>query len=77
MGISLLGLLFSMSACEGFFGKKVDSSFIDVPVYNERQVAYVPIQPVWEGFALPEDITIGYDELIYIVDGGTEEINSS
>lgn len=76
MGISLLGLLFSMSACEGFFGKKVDSSFIDVPVYNERQVAYVPIQPVWEGFALPEDITIGYDELIYIVDAGTEEIIS-
>lgn len=73
-GFALLGLMASLGGCEGFFGKKVDPSFIDVPVYNNRQVAYVPIQPVWEGFALPEDIVIGYDELIYVVDAGTSEI---
>lgn len=72
-------LLLLMSAtlwtgCEGFFGKKVDSSFIDVPVYNDRQVAYVPIQPVWDGFVSPSDVTIGYDELVYIVDAGSQEI---
>lgn len=75
-GAALLALLVGLGSCEGFFGKKLDASFIDVPVYNDRQVAYVPIQPVWDNFVLPEDILLGYDELIYVVDAGTEEIVS-
>lgn len=70
----MLGVTLLATGCEGFFGQKVDPSFIDVPIYNDRQVAYVPIQPVWDGFVSPEDIAIGYDELIYIADAGTQEI---
>lgn len=73
LALALLGGLL-LSGCEGFFGKKVDSSFIDVPVYTDRQVAYVPIQPVWDNFTHPVDVIIGYDELIYVVDDFTEEI---
>lgn len=73
-GALLLGALAVLSGCEGFWGKKIDPSFIDVPIYNDRQVAYVPIQPVWDGFAHPVDVVIGYDELIYIADDVTEQI---
>ncbi len=62
------------AGCEGFFGKKLDPSFIDVPVYNTRQVAYVPIQPVWSNYQHPVDIAIGFDELIYVADDLAEEI---
>jgi hypothetical protein len=62
------------SGCEGFFGKKLDPSFIDVPVYNTRSVAYVPIQPVWSNYQHPVDIAIGYDELIYVADDLAGEI---
>lgn len=68
--------LVSLTACRGFFGEKTDPSFIDIPVYNDRQVAYVPIQPVWDDFMQPIDVIAGYDELIYIVDAGTSEIIS-
>jgi hypothetical protein len=71
----LLGVLAVLSGCEGFWGKKIDPSFIDVPVYNDRQVAYVPIQPVWDdNLPHPVDVVIGYDELIYIADDVTEQI---
>jgi hypothetical protein len=62
------------TGCEGFFGKKLDPAFIDVPVYNNRAVAYVPIQPVWSNFTHPVDIAIGFDELIYVADDVTQEI---
>lgn len=67
-------LLPLLNSCEGFFGKKTDADFIDIPTYNDKAVAYVPIQPVWDGYALPVDVIAGYDELIYVADAGTEEI---
>jgi hypothetical protein len=76
VGSALICGLALLSGCEGFFGKKLDPSFIDVPIYNDRQVAYVPIQPVWDGFQHPVDIAIGYDELIYVVDDVSHEIIS-
>ena len=48
--------------------------FIDVPNYGIRDIAYVPIQPAFDGFVHPTDLCIGFDELIYVVDAGTEEI---
>ncbi len=64
----------ALNSCEGFWGEKVDPSFIDVPLYTDRQVAYVPIQPVWDNFVAPIDVTVGYDELIYVADAATSEI---
>ena len=72
--LGLLALAFTSSGCDGFFGKKTDPTFIDEPVFNGREVAYVPIQPVWDNFVEPVDIITGWDELIYIADGGAEEV---
>ncbi|MDX2249253.1 MAG: hypothetical protein SF052_20865 [Bacteroidia bacterium] len=69
-----LSLLIILTGCEGFFGKKTPTDFLDEPVYDSRTVAYVPIQPVWDNFTYPTDIIAGWDELLYVVDQGTEEI---
>lgn len=72
--ISLLGL-FGLSACEDYLGKKTDLDFIDVPPDNSiRDIAYVPILPILDDFSTPVDVCAGFDELIYIVDEGTEEV---
>jgi len=63
-----------LSSCEGFFGKKTDLTFIDAPVFQARDVAYVPIQPIIDGFFEPTDVIAGFDELIYVVDAGSQEI---
>lgn len=68
--------LFSLSSCEKYFGDKTDLDFIDKPQFTNRQVAYVPIQPAITGFVRPTDICVGFDELIYVVDAGTEEVVS-
>ena len=63
-----------LQGCEKYFGDKTDISFIDVPVFQPRQIAYVPIQPYITNLERPVHITIGFDELIYVVDEATEEI---
>ncbi|MBX7241698.1 MAG: hypothetical protein K1X92_08105 [Bacteroidia bacterium] len=62
------------SGCDNFFGKKTSKDFLDVPIYNDKTVAYVPVQPVWSGFDAPTDILIGWDQLIYVVDSGKQTI---
>lgn len=69
----LLPLALLLSGCEGFFGVKTPTDFLGEPVYDNRTVAYVPIQPVWT-FSRPVDVIAGWDELIYVADAGTEEI---
>jgi len=69
-------LTLALASCEGFFGKKTDLSFIDAPNYQNRDVAYVPVQPIIEGFVEPTDVIAGYDELIYVVDAASDEIIS-
>lgn len=72
--ISFLSLFFC--GCEGFFGDKTDLDFIDKPVYQGRDIAYVPLQPVLDNFVRPTQVMAGYDQLIYVVDEGTSEIIS-
>ncbi|MCH8555333.1 MAG: hypothetical protein LAT76_09255 [Schleiferiaceae bacterium] len=74
-GIAFL-LLTVAAGCDGYWGKKTDLEFIDVPEFMQREIAYVPIQPVISDFMKPVDICIGFDELIYVVDGGAEEVVS-
>lgn len=65
----------SMSSCEDYFGNKTDLDFIEVPDYDAvRQLAYVPILPVLDMFDRPTDVCIGFDELIYVVDAGSQEV---
>jgi hypothetical protein len=68
----LMALLFT--GCEGYWGDKTDISFIDIPEFTQREVAYVPIQPVLNQFVRPVDICVGFDELLYIADEGSQEI---
>lgn len=69
-----LFLTLSLGSCENYFGEKTDLDFIERPDFQAREVAYVPIQPILNGFVYPTDILAGFDELIYVVDHGTEEI---
>ena len=63
-----------LGSCEGYLGTRTNLNFIEVPNYGIRDIAYVPIQPAFSGFVYPNDICIGFDELIYIVDASTEEV---
>ncbi|MCH8546555.1 MAG: hypothetical protein LAT54_07465 [Cryomorphaceae bacterium] len=71
--IGIFGIVL-LSACSSYFGEKTDLDFIDPPDFTLRDVAYVPIQPAWDQFVYPSDVTIGFDELIYVVDEATEQI---
>lgn len=67
--IALLGV-----SCDNFLGEKTDLSFIDKPVFQNRSIAYVPIQPALTDFLMPSDIIVGFDQLIYVVDELAEEL---
>ncbi|MCB0733652.1 MAG: hypothetical protein H6608_09635 [Flavobacteriales bacterium] len=71
----VLGILL-LTGCDGYFGNKTDLDFIDKPEFSIRDISYVPIQPALTSFVRPTDITTGYDELLYVVDAGSEEIIS-
>jgi hypothetical protein len=70
----LIAVAAALTSCEDYFGSKTDLDFIEVPNYGIREIAYVPIQPAFTGFVHPTDICVGFDELLYVVDAGTEEI---
>ena len=65
-----------LSSCEKPFGDKTNLGFIDVPNYDEKPIAFVPILPDIKITASPVDITIGYDELIYIADKNAGKVIS-
>ena len=72
LGFAILMVI--LSGCENYFGDKTDLSFIELPESNFREVAYVPVQPILNQFASPTDVVAGFDELIYVVDNGSEEV---
>lgn len=72
LGLAVIMLL--LSSCEKYFGDKTDLSFIELPQSNFREVAYVPVQPILNQFASPTDVIAGFDELIYVVDNGSQEV---
>ncbi|MCS7074851.1 MAG: hypothetical protein NZ108_10335, partial [Bacteroidia bacterium] len=72
-----LGLIvLVVSSCKGFLGEKTSTSFIDVPQYDSKAVALVPVQPALTGFSKPVDVLAGFDELIYVADEGAGQIIS-
>lgn len=72
--IALFAGVIGFSSCEKSLGEKTDLDFIEIPDFQSRQVAYVPIQPILNQFDRPTDVVAGFDELIYVVDAGREEI---
>ena len=68
-------VIITIYSCDGFFGKKTDlSQIIEVPKYDSSLISYVPVFPFIEGFSDPVQVLAGYDELLYVVDAGTDEI---
>ncbi len=63
-----------LASCKGFFGEKTDLSFIEIPDANTEIVSFIPIQPPLSGFLELTDVSAGFDELIYAVDAGREEV---
>ncbi len=78
MNRGIIGLVFMilLCGCEGFFGKKTDLGFIETPEFQIRDISYVPIQPALTQFVRPVDVITGFDELMYVVDEGSQEIIS-
>lgn len=72
--IGLLVLAATFTSCENYFGDKTNIDFIEVPEYQTRDIAYVPIQPAFTNLGKPVSICVGFDELIYIADEMTQEI---
>lgn len=70
----LLPLLILTMGCENFFGEKTTIDFLDPPNFEESEIAYVPILPVWDEVEYPVDVIVGWDELVYIADSVAEEI---
>jgi len=76
--IIILGLLSSvllLESCDFLFGSKDDPVVIEIfeegsidPSLIPSEVGYVPIFPFWTDFTSPEDIYIGYDEMVYVID---------
>jgi hypothetical protein len=69
-------MLLAFSACNNFFGKKTNLDFIPRPDYNPKQVSYVPIQPAITGLQYPTDVIVGWDQMIYVADAGSQQIIS-
>lgn len=63
-----------IGGCDNYWGDKTDLGFIDIPNYEVREVAYVPLEPKLYDVAAPVDIAIGFDEFLYVVDSVTSEI---
>ncbi|NBV14207.1 MAG: hypothetical protein EBS07_09090 [Sphingobacteriia bacterium] len=72
----ILWFSLGLVACKGFTGEKTDLSFIEQPVGANELVALIPIQPPLSGFMTLSDVCAGFDELLYVVDAGNEEIKS-
>lgn len=72
--VGLLLVVVALSSCENYWGKKTDLDFIDIPNYEVREIAYVPVEPKLYDAVAPIDICIGYDEFIYVVDSASSEI---
>ena len=71
--LSIISLLFA--GCDILFGSKEDPVVEEIfeegsidPTLIPAEVGYVPVFPFWEGFSAPQDIFIGYDEMVYVVD---------
>lgn len=73
--IAFFAAILFLNACNFLFGSKDDDSVADVlkqgaidPLLVPNSVGYVPVLPIWRGFDQPNDIFIGYDEMVYVAD---------
>lgn len=75
LALSCIVIMFVFSGCADVFGSKDDNTTADIfeqgridPLDAEDVVGYAAITPFWEGFDAPTDVTVGFDELVYVTD---------
>ncbi len=73
--LSFLLAALLLTGCNFLFGSRDDETVDDVfrqgaidPNVSQQVVGYVPVLPIWGGFANPTDVYVGYDELVYVTD---------
>jgi len=70
--IIVCALIVSFVGCnETIFGEKmpdINNEFPSLPVTEVKPIEFIQLAPVWTGFHHPEDVMVGYDELIYVAD---------
>jgi len=55
--------------------EKMDlSQFPEIPATTQQRVEYIPLLPEWTGFNKPQDIHVGYDELVYVADTENDRV---
>ena len=50
------------------------AEFPEIAGTDQRSIEYLPILPEWNGFNRPQDVHVGYDELIYVADTENDRI---
>jgi len=72
---TLLSFSLFLTGCNFLFGTREDETVSDIfrqgaidPNVAQQVVGYVPVLPIWGGFANPTDVYVGYDELVYVAD---------
>ncbi|MEO1021587.1 MAG: hypothetical protein AAFW89_03515 [Bacteroidota bacterium] len=74
IGLFWIIVLVLGSGCDGIFNSKSDSTtdeIFDQGRINPElpdQDGYAPVQPIWTNFDAPNDIHVGFDELVYVTD---------
>jgi hypothetical protein len=67
----ILSFLMISGCKETIFGEKapnIDQQFPVIPPTDARSIEFIQAVPVWTGFNHPEDVMVGYDNLIYVAD---------
>lgn len=69
---SLLMLVAVINGCnDTIFGEKgpnIGEEFPPLPPTDAKPIEFIQLAPEWTGFNHPEDVMVGYDELIYVAD---------
>lgn len=70
--LSIIILSLASTGCkESIFGEKdpdISTEFPSVPSTDLKPIEFIQLAPMWMGFNHPEDVMVGYDELIYVAD---------
>ncbi len=71
----VIAALWALAGCDLGWGTIDDPTTEEIfeqgridPTLTPQSIGYVPILPYWEGFEGLEDVFVGYDEMVYVVD---------
>ena len=71
------GIVILNGCSDTIFGEKgpnISAEFPPVPPTDAKPIEFIQLAPEWTGFNHPEDVMVGYDELIYVADTRNDRI---